>query len=155
VVAALDAIQAPHFYVSVDYEGIGASAPSTKKLRSSIQEWLAGLDVTAVRLAVARGGWQAEPVMVAEPGPGWRLVLRAIAVREGVSRLAKTRTVGTEGPGEAVMVDHVGPFRRRLDQKATGYGEMPVPYLIAVLDLSEYPPHEDDHARALYGTDTA
>jgi hypothetical protein len=155
VLAVLDAIPAPDFYVSVDWAGVGPSAPSTKRLRSDLITWLSGLDVVSVRAADDASGWQAWPVMVSEPGAGWRLVFRAVPVRPGASRRPGSRAIGMEGPGEAVMVDHIGPFLRRLEEKAGCYGRMTLPYVIAVLDLSEYSPDEDDYGSALYGRSAA
>ena len=155
VLADLDALVAPDFYVSVDYDAIGPAAPATKRLRSDLTTWLTGLDVAAVRAAGAAGGWQAWPVTVSEPGPGWRLTFRAVPVREGVQRAPGSRAIGMEGPGGAVVVDHREPLLRRLDEKASAYGSPPFPYVIAVLDLGKYPPHEDDHGSALYGRTAA
>jgi hypothetical protein len=39
-----------------------------------------------------------------------------------------------------------------LDEKAGKYGTVTEPFVIAVLDLSEYSPGHDGYARALYGT---
>jgi hypothetical protein len=154
VLADLDGLVAPDFYVSVDYDAIGPAAPSTKRLRSDLTAWLTGLDAAAVRSADA-GGWETWSVTVSEPGPGWHLTFRALPVREGVQRAPGSRAIGMEGPGEAVMVDHREPLLRRLDEKAGAYGSPPFPYVIAVLDLCEYPPDEDDHGSTLYGRTAA
>jgi hypothetical protein len=152
VLAGLDGIQAQDLYLAVDCESIGSSSLATKPLRRELEQWLSGLDVTKIRAAVGAQGWTALPERLVEPGLGWRLTFRAVPVREGVARRPGSRAVGMEGPGQAVFVDQVGPLQRRLEEKAGRYGSIGQPYVIAVLDLSEYGPHEDDYANALYGT---
>ncbi len=156
VLAAVDAIPAQDFYLSVEYERIGLNSLSAKKLRGELEQWLSTLDAAAIRAALRAtpeiGRWNTLPQIACEPGPGWRLVFTAWPVDEGRLRRPGTRTVGMEGPGEAVMVDDVGPLQRCLKGKVGKYGTMPQPFVIAVLDLSEYLPDDDACARALYGT---
>ena len=154
ILDGLEGLDSPDFYLSVDYKQIGPDSPPIGELWKRLNKWLSQLDVAEVRTADARYGWQGWPTLSLRPGFGWHLVFRAVPVREGVHRQLGTNVIGMEGPGEAIMVDHIGPLVRHLDEKAGAYGKLTAPYVIALLDLSEYPPSEEDLSSALYGRST-
>lgn len=152
VLEQLDVVAAPNFHMWGDWESVGSDSPPARQLRTHVEEWLASLDAHEVRDSWRKGGLAAAPSIVLEPGPGRRLRLRPIPVREGAARTPGPRSIGVEGPAEMVWIDKARPLKECLKGKKRKYGALTHPYLLAVLDLEEYPPHHDDHERTLYGS---
>lgn len=51
---AVERINSPNFFLSIDVEVIGSNAPATGQLRRDLERWLAGLDPDATDLVLGR-----------------------------------------------------------------------------------------------------
>ena len=135
--------------LSYGVKAYGKCSPSIKKLRRAIQKW------TSDHADRAR---RAEHVEDDFPCEDWifRLSLMAgFSPNPGGRRIAIWGHV-TDAPAQAL--DAVSGLRNALDQKCSKYGELGLPYLIAVFDRTDKVSFletifADNVAEALFGTE--
>jgi hypothetical protein len=150
---ALNKVRAPNFFLWLDMYKEGGADPPVGKLRRDLEAWLATFDPDKVAsdLTSATG-------LVADVMPqyrwqqdGWDIGIRAVPVKSEARGRPDHRPVGVTGPGRAAIVDAITPLRTTLEDKATCYGEMDRPYLIAVVCEAEMHTDDYDIEGALYG----
>jgi hypothetical protein len=144
----LDDIDSPNFFLDIDVESTGAQPPGTRGLRRELKAWLAQIDPDAI--ASLEGG----PQWRWSNGQGWTLVFRAIP-KHGMRGKAGVRAVGVYDHGGVRVVDEKGPLLEALGVKGSRYGTLDAPYVVAVMDDGDHPPHASSTADALYGTAVA
>jgi hypothetical protein len=150
VYAVLDTVPADRFKVSVTSYQVGTQPLATKRLRSVLVDWLAGLDPATVVAAYERSaGFGALPRM-SWVDADWRLEFHAFPLKvESAGRAGGL--VGMRGPGEARIVDNITGILRALDSKVSKYGQLDAPLVIAVLSNTEYPTDDYEFEQALFG----
>lgn len=130
------------FLLEVEVEARGAGAPAAKPLRAELARWLASLDVDQVAdtfnaaQRLPEWTWQRD---------GWRVTFRAIP------------TIGSEDDGrDAVgmilstfVPDQHKRLRAAMDAKASKYGSLEKPLLVAV-NSTQFQ-HDEDLLTALLG----
>jgi len=140
---------APHqaFMLDVSSEGDPRTQPSSKDLIRRVHKWLDTLDPHALRACLTDVGPDAMPA-ISWTHEDWELTLRALPLSEERSGRS-SRLIGISG-GEARIVNTWAPLRRAVKKKATRYGTVTKPYVVAVnagvLRLDEI-----DEVQALYG----
>ena len=144
----INLVPSPDFWLAVDIEAQGGSHPPTKNLRSELGRWIESLDTNVVAAALDAGDRNARPDF--EWGQeGWRLKIEPIARRRG-DRGAQGTTIGMFSPG-AGYVDDLRPLRRALREKASRYGQLDRPYLVAVL-IQHFFVDDESILNALFGS---
>jgi len=145
VLDGLDQLDPKRFSIIVEVQAVGGSSPSTRKLRSEIESWLCELEGT--RLSGA--GTDVEPCSVHTwRMNGWALTFRAFARSQKQSGVRRRGMAGhTYGMRYG---DSSGRLRKALEQKAKHYGDLTLPYIVAVNFLDDV--IEDyDVMEALFG----
>jgi hypothetical protein len=144
---AINGVTSPNFLLAVSVEETGPPAPPLKRLRSELTRWLADLDPDQVSADHQDHGhpW---PRHVWEERD-WRLTFDAIPRRPDRRGLPSARAIG--------IYPAIGFFRTRthavldaVKEKGNKYGDMPVPYIIAVGDATMFTDDEDIESD-LYG----
>ena len=128
----LDAINRPRvtdFRLGVEVLRRSVATPSAKRILKVLNPWLESLDPDDVWTDYERGGFSRLPIKHCQDG-GWELTFRAIPRRRPTT--SPIRPLGLVGPGPVRVVDPVGPVLRALKEKATRYGELDRPYVIAL-----------------------
>lgn len=144
----VESIHSPNFFLSIDVEEIGPTAPATQRLRRDLEAWLAGLDPdnTEMRLGRELDGdhllWQSH---------GWRVWFRPLPVRAEARGAPDHRVLGVFGSGEAQWLDDASELRRTIRAKGNAYGALDAPLAVAVMIGTPF--HDDqDTISALFGT---
>jgi hypothetical protein len=148
---ALDTIVSPNFFVWIDVQREGTTPPPTRGLRRKLESWLGTLDVDAVSATMAQQQdagalpdfyWQHD---------GWHISFRAVPKSAQTRGREGSRPLGIFGGGKAEWTDGANPLRKALREKGSAYGELDVPFVVALRGGSLT---DDDYdlMNALYGT---
>lgn len=132
--AAIDTIESPDYYFGVHTSAPPAQPVSRRRLRRVLQVWLEGLDYDAVCAA-----WEAGseiPSLIHEQH-GMRIRIEPCP-RRRMRGLAGQRAIGMIAPeGASVVQPHLA-INSAVTGKASRYGDLDLPYIIAVNALGAF-----------------
>lgn len=141
-------IEIGDFTLSLDIEERGAATAPTSGLCARLQQWLGSLDADDL-LAERDRDPDIEPLSQEWAHEGWRLTFTAWPL-EREHRGPGGRIIGV-GPIQGGVIDDVRPVVKRLRAKASAYGDLSGPFVIAVDAVSDFT-GDDDVVSALYGS---
>jgi hypothetical protein len=147
VLAAIDKIDSPNFFLSVDAEGNPDKPPSGKPLRRHLERWLGSLDPDAVAREINERGPDHMPNMTWEH-EGWKVTFEAIP-KKPERRGQGQRVIGALFGG-ARFVNVWEPIRDAVKSKGNRYGELPHPFLVCV-NVDGTSVDRIDEMQALFG----
>lgn len=104
--------------------------PSRNRIQSELRQWLDTLDYESLRSAFEDHGLEAMPEKQVDLR-GWRVAFIAIPKPKDQRGLEDDRIIGIEQSG-VQWVDSSTPIRKRVREKATRYGDVERPYVVAV-----------------------
>jgi len=128
---ALNKLISPDFFLHVEHFGLPNTPIAGRKLRNHVQTWLKSVDYEAVRKAAAVSLFSGIP-KTTFVHDGCRLDIQVLPVRGDARGNRDHRPVGMTGPGEAQWANHWVSLRDAIRKKATRYGRLRQPYVIAV-----------------------
>jgi hypothetical protein len=145
----INQIRSPGFSLYVnEVSGLELRQPSTRRLRTFIQETLNHFDADELRARLLADGFSSMPTYVYRDGEfGLEFSVCAVApeLRKNDSDLIGVYPGGTRWGGyEAVL-------KATIAHKATKYGEMEYPFIVAVNTGSLYGPSQQDEMCAMFG----
>lgn len=145
---ALDKAHSPNFFLDLDEIRTAPVRPSFKQLTNLVERWLETLnpDLPIETFlndtdARTRFVWEHE---------GWYVSLKVIPKSPGHRGRKGSRSVGITG-GDFQWVDTRGDLKQALMEKASKYGNLNLPYLIAINYMGLHCDREDC-VDALYGS---
>jgi hypothetical protein len=146
--AAIDGVNSPDFFLDLTVGGMPAASVSTRRLRHELREWLRDIDYEDVVARWRNGCDSVLPFSFEQHG--MMLTIRPVP---------RHRTRG-EADGRAIGAHSLRPFvgqphaaiRRSLENKAGRYGNLDLPYVIAVNALPTFS-RERHVTDALFGTE--
>lgn len=139
---ALDAVDSPDFFLSVETTGIPERPISFNALRQTAQTWVANLSYDAVM-----EGNEPEPFIFEEHGC---LVELTVFPRGNTRGKQQGGALGIRS-AEPMWVQPRVPILSAFKRKCSKYGQMNVPYIVAINALSPYA-GSDDVVDALFGS---
>jgi hypothetical protein len=147
---AINQVHSPDFFLYVEVKEAGQSPPSAARLRPRLEAWLKGLDYDAIRHAADTRMLFRSPEVPRFPWEdgGWRVEFLPIPKHEARGKPG-LRPIGVHAPTVA-FVDDCGRIRKAVLEKATAYGQLDVPYVVAV-GVHELMPDAIDVTNALFG----
>ncbi|MDQ1438293.1 MAG: hypothetical protein QOK43_1922 [Acidimicrobiaceae bacterium] len=148
----LNKIDSPNYFLWVDIDSSGPAAPPLRQLRTEVELWLKTLDPDDVLASVVAAGTADAMPRLRWAWNGWAFTIGAYPKSRSARGIAGIRPVGIYGSGEAEIIDDRGPLLRRMRRKASRYGDLPLPYVIAVSG-STFTTNETDLVDALFGSD--
>jgi hypothetical protein len=143
----LNELPTPNFFLEAEVKRRGQLPPATKQVRRDLVAWLATLDPDAIERA--RGGWLRHAPLLWEEA-GWSILFRPIPKSPG-HRGKPGRAIGVNMDDPVRIVDTSSGLRSAIKEKASRYGTLDRPYLIAVLIEDRFI-HSEAVVAALYGT---
>jgi len=149
VYGALQRLNSPNFSLEVGIFAEGPSDLPIGRLRPQIESWLASRAPNAVEDRLTQQGDQSLPTFPIRWG-GWEVDLVAWP-RAEEDRGEPHNPLGAFGPGRGSQLDDVTSLRKRLHAKGSHYGDLDVPFVIAVLMLRDFADDRDVEA-GLFGT---
>lgn len=147
----LNRAKSPDFFFHLRHYGLPRTPIPGARIRKAVESWLRDVDYTAVRNAV-QGGDYKTPSLEFEHD-GCRLQISLFPVSEGRRGAADHRPIGVLGSGVARMVENWTSIRDGIKAKASRYGRLRQPYLVAV-NAADQSAEQIDVMQALFGQET-
>jgi hypothetical protein len=147
---ALNNFECPDFFIHMSLDGAPATPPSAKAMRRFLRCKLEGLDPDELGEAMKAGGLEALPHWPYEHD-GWRIRFYPIPKGPGFRGKPGVRPVGSRvyGMWGGNCKDAI---KGAIVKKASRYGELDQPYVIAVNVLDDFV-DDTDITQALFGTE--
>jgi hypothetical protein len=149
----IDQIPIADFLLDIEVESSGPDAPPTGEFRRQIAQWLDGLDPDQIREGMTTDGISfgpSTPAFLWREG-AWRVQVRPWPLKPESRGVPGFRVIGsssvTEGSG---FMDNTTPLRRALEDKASAYGDLGRPFVVAV-GTDAITSGDFDVTNALYG----
>lgn len=148
VLDTIDRLEHPCFYLWLNEEGAPDTSPPGRKIRDTLERWLNSLDYESCQELVEVGQFDDLPTRTFEEH-GWTLEFQAFPKPR--KRLSKPsdRIIHLHHSGFH-WVDSRTPIRDAIRRKASRYGDVQRPYLIAVNAIGNFI-NDIDIAEALFG----
>lgn len=127
---ALNRVTSPDFFFQVQHYGLPGSPLPGRVIRKQLEGWLKGLNYQEIQRSVKGDPFRGPSVEFVHDG--CRLVISVLPVTEANRGSVGNRPVGIIGPGEVRTVNHWSALRDAIKAKATRYGRLRQPYVIAV-----------------------
>ncbi|HET6448809.1 MAG TPA: hypothetical protein VFG31_06830, partial [Conexibacter sp.] len=129
-------VRAPRFSLALEVVRYGARSPGRRRIVPLLERWLGSLDPRELRARRAVGA----PASVKQLAfDGFVVDVEAIALSDADARPCGCVQLVPRGAGSGTRaVDDVRPLRRKIKKKASRYGDLDRPYLLAVLALGDH-----------------
>lgn len=129
LIDALDVLSEPNFQVGMEIERESSQNLPYTRIRSAIHGWLQTLDPSEVSEQIKGGGYEKQPPWIWDRD-GWRIIFFAIPrPKEAQRTTGKTVLYHFWVPRS---VEAQKSLKDTLEEKADRYGELLLPYVIAV-----------------------
>jgi len=146
---AINRIKSPNFFIGLKVHGALATDPPSAELHRFLEDKLSNLDPDVIAKQFEQGGQDALPQWDWEHD-GWQITFFPIP--------KKPEARGKPGvrPIELIMSDphwvtpHVG-IRESIKDKNSKYGELDLPYIVAINVIDELGANDIDISNALFG----
>lgn len=149
VYETIDMIHSPNFFLKINVHGSPNTPPPGKKWSISLEKWLATLDSDELAPQMNDNGFDTLPIKTLNHD-GWNVTFQAIPKSPKARGKVGIRPIGIRffGFKECKEDEYI---RNAIREKATKYGRLSVPYIIAINVLSIF--SHDDHMvmDALFG----
>ena len=139
---ALNRLDSPNFFIKVEIIQSSTQMPSGRRMRHLLAGHLRQLDPDGV----LPDGWEYS-------GEGWRVFFRPIAKSPGLRGREGVRPVGIL-PMRSKWLTTREAIKAAVCVKATRYGTLDRPYVIALNVTSEWGCDDEDAVEALFGTES-
>ena len=149
---ALDRLDSPDFLVGMKISGVPFSLPPARQIRAFLGRNLASVDADEIALIWKTKGIDAVPRWPIS-GSNWKIEFFPYPKKPEARGKQGSRTLGTFIQPRARDIDSVSALRDTLLEKARRYGELNLPYVIAVNALTDFPVDSDDVWGALFGNE--
>jgi hypothetical protein len=147
----LDQIDAPDLLVGWRISGLPVSPPPARQIRAFLERHLTSTDADEIADIWKSKGFDAVPRWPFSD-TDWKIEFYPIPKKaEGRGRHGGRR-IGFFTL-EPRWIDSASAIKSTLLEKARRYGELNLPYVIAINALTEFPIHKDEVMEALFGTE--
>lgn len=146
---AINRMDSPNFFVGMDMEGVPKTPPSARQIIAFLTERLESLDPDQIAEQFTSGGLEAVPHWIYEHD-GWTIDFYPIPKKRESRGKPGIRTIGLQGYGFR-KVDRREAVQNAILRKAGQYGNLEVPYVVAVDTMGEIGVHREDIMEALFG----
>jgi hypothetical protein len=146
---ALNRLDSPNFFVGMDLRGAPETPPRARKIRAFLKGHLDKLDPDNIVALWKSGGIDAVPHWHYEH-EGWEIDFYPIPKSPNLRGRKGIRPLGVWSH-EGQFVNSSAPIRDAIINKAGRYGDLDLPYVIAVNALDRNIVHQIDIMEALFG----
>jgi hypothetical protein len=149
VYKTIDKMDTPNFFIGVKVHGSPNTPPPGRKWRNFLENWLSSLDPDAIGKRMKSNGFEDLP-NVSRNHDGWNVTFQAIPKSPAARGKKGIRPIGIRFFGFHECKEDEW-IRNAVKEKATKYGKLDLPYIIAINVISDF--FEDFHMvmDALFG----
>jgi hypothetical protein len=147
-ISAIDAVDSPNFFLGVHTSGTPNQPVSRRQLQRAVREWVNALNYDEICVAWERG---ADIPNLVHEQHGARFRIEPVP-RRRLRGIPGQRAIGMIGPEEAEMIEPHVAIKSAVAAKAGRYGELDLPYIIAVNALADFA-ERSSVTEALFGTE--
>jgi hypothetical protein len=133
---AINKMNSPNFFLGLRIRGAPATPPAGARLRPKLERWLSTLDPDDVGGTLEKGGLHALPTFPWSH-QGWDVIFYPLPKSPEKRGKPGVRPIGLTMPG-ARYVDVHTSVRSSVAGKATKYGNLDLPFIVAVNVLDEF-----------------
>jgi len=154
VIDAINELSHPDFRLQMKTSGRRSwpeEPPSRNRVQAELRQWLDTLDYEPLRTALEERSREAMPEKEFDLR-GWEVTFVAVPKPQDQRDSEDDRIIGVEQLG-VQWVDSSTPIRKRVREKATRYGDVERPYVVAV-NIADPTIDEIDIFDALFGDET-
>src|ERR1044072_4083894 len=127
----LNEMHSPNFFVAIEPHGSLTNPPPGKSLRRELEQWLSTLNPDELRQSLEVDGFRGLP-RFNWTYKNWSISFLPIAKSVGLRGKRGVRPIGMTLPSEAKFIDSYSPIKKAVAAKATKYGELNLPFIVAV-----------------------
>jgi len=132
----INRMDSPNFFIGMKVRGMPDTPPPGRQIRTFLQHQLADLDPDALGRAFEVGGFQALPHWPYH-SEDWHVEFFPIPKSQGLRGRPGVRPIGIE-LGGLQRLDNRVAIRDAIVEKAGRYGELDLPYVVAVDALADF-----------------
>lgn len=145
----INCMNSPNFILSVYHSGVPASSPPARRLCQELERWLSSLDPDEHARIAEQAGVDQLPIREWQH-EDWKLTFRAFPKSLEYRGQPGAPVIAVIGPSDAAVVETHVPVRSAVRRKATKYGNLDLPYIVAV-NIIEPLADQIDVFNALFG----
>jgi len=145
----LNRMDSPNFFIVVKINGAPTTNPQGAKIRKFLEEKLSNLDPDMIAKQFEQGGLGVLPHWDLEHD-GWQITFFPIPKKPEARGKPGVRPIGLKMQGVRLLTPHVG-IRKSIQDKATKYGKLDLPYIVAINVIDEFGADDIDISNALFG----
>jgi hypothetical protein len=146
---AINRMKSPNFFIRVKVRGAPTTNPPGAKMRSFLEDKLSNLDLNMVTKQLEQGDSEALPSWNWKHN-GWQITFSPIPKKPEARGKHGVRPIGLQIQDVRWLTSHI-KIRESIQDKATKYGELDLPYIVAINVTDEYGVDEIDINNALFG----
>ena len=146
---AINTMDSPNFFIGVEVRGAPATPPPARRMRNDVAAWLSTLDLDLVR---ALDDDRNEVPTLRWTHDGWSVVFRPIPKGPKFRAKPGVRPIGVH-MSEPGWLNTQGDIKDAIEKKSSRYGNLGLPYLIALNVLSLHC-DRTDVLNVLFGDET-
>jgi hypothetical protein len=146
-IKTIDSVHSSNFFISLSMKGTPAKMVTGKRLKRELRQWLDNLDYDDVVAAWGGDGVVASYVYEEH---GVQFHFSPVPRQRSRGSIIPTRSIGIRML-DPMWVQPEVPIRDAVGSKATRYGELDLPYVVAVNAMGDYV-DEEDAINALFGS---
>ena len=125
----LNQVKSPNFFLEITDWGAPATPPPGTKLRQDLEQWLSTLHPDKLGERLESTDWSHD---------GWHISFRAIIKPPELRGQPDVKPIGISGPAEFSQVDSHVSIAKATSAKATRYGNLHLPFVVAVNVINEF-----------------
>jgi len=145
---AINEVRSDHFLLHVEHDGVPRTPVSRREVRTWVENFLGSLSPESIR-AAASTDLDSLPKSRFEHD-GLVILISPIPTRPGFEMGAEDRITGIVGPMEAYSIQPRESLRKSLKAKASKYGTIKAPFVIAANTMADHF-KRTDAMEALFG----
>lgn len=142
---SINSLKNPFFYLHLSEKGKPSSLPSLNILNKKLIKWLNNLPYSELTESQKKSEFIDYPKMIFEHS-GWEIEFTAYPK----SKKSQDSDIIRSHQTEVEKIDYHTPIKKAIKRKASKYGNLKIPYIIAINVFGHFPDHIDI-MNALFG----
>jgi len=146
----LNRMKSPNFFIGVKVRGTPTTSPPGAKMRRFLERELSNLDPDIITKLFEQGDFETLPRWEWKYN-GWQITFFPIPKKPEARGKPGVRPIGLQIQGIGRLPTPHVRIKKSIQDKATKYGKIDLPYIIAINVINEFGVDEIDIRNALFG----